>query len=420
MAVLEFAALYGVGIPGPSAPPAKFDPSLYPRTYPASVGRRLLWISLGALVSIGGLCGVWYFGTGHEARGIRDAIIMISASLLFVLLGGYMILLMLRSLVILAPDAIAVRTILSTRKLLRDEIEGRRLLRTPYIATLELIPRDKGKKKLRIGMLMRTDALFQAWFSGIPNLGAQELARSVAQITADREIALTPEQGLERLVRARKLARAFSAIATAVSFWGWLFPRPYELVIAILIATPIAAALLVVRSKGLYAIDEFPNDARAGLGLPFILPGLVLTLRAASDIRLLAWMPALVWVLLVAIAITLVVARVDKGIRNRRWALLLFLLFGAAYAYGAIAQVNVLLDHSTPERFEVTVLSKHASDDRNPTWELEVGQWGPRGGNNNVSVSRSVYNSVVRGRSVCVYVWAGALRLPWYLVAACR
>ncbi len=385
--MVEFAALYRVGTPGPSAPPATFDPSLYPRAYPASVGKRLLWISLGALLSIGGLCGVWYFGTGHETRGIRDALIMISVSLLFVLAGGYLILLMIRSLVILEPDAITVRTIVSTRKLLRDEIEGRRLL-PGYISTLELIPRDKGKKKLSIGMLMRTDALFHAWFSGIPDLDAQELARFEAQITADPEIALTPKQGLERLMQARKVAGAFSAIATAASFWGWFFPRPYEVVVAILIALPIAAALLVARSKGLYGIDQFRNDARAGLGVPFILPGLVLTLRAASDIQLLAWMPALVWVLLGAVAITLVVVRVERGIRNRRWALHAFFLLGAAYTYGAIAQVNVLLDRSTPERFEVTVLSKHVSGNKNPTWKLEVGQWGPRRGNSNVSVSR--------------------------------
>jgi hypothetical protein len=351
---------------------------------------------------------------------IRGMMIKISVSLLIVLGAGYLILLMLRSLVILGPDAITARTIISTRKMLRNEIEGWRLLPTRYIATLELVPRDKAKKKLRIGMLMRTDALFRAWFSGIPDLDAQELARSEAQITADSEIAPTPGQAHERLAQARRVARASSIIATAVSFWGWFFPRPYELVIAILIALPIAALSLAAWSKGLYGIDELRNDARADLGVTFLLPGAVLALRAIRDIQLLAWMPALVWALFGAAVVTLVILRVDKTIRNRRLEVILLFLLGTAYHYGTIAQLNVLLDHSAPEGFQATVLSKHVSNDRDPTWELEVGPWGPRHGNTDLSVPKSVYDSAAPGQSVCVYVRAGALKLPWYYVMPCR
>jgi hypothetical protein len=304
--------------------------------------------------------------------------------------------------------------------MLRDEIAGWRLLPTQYISMLVLVPRDKATKKLTIGMFMRTDALFHAWFSGIPDLDAQEVAKSEAQIAADSEIAPTPSLALEQLAHARKVARASSVVAIAASLWGWLLPRPYELVIAILIALPIGATLLAVRSKGLYGFDKLRNDARADLAAPFSLPGLVLAFRAVMDIQLLAWVTALIWALLAAAAVTLVMLHVEKSIRNRRLEIVLLFVVATAYSYGAIVQMNLFMDRSAPERFQATVLRMHVSGDRNPTWELEVGPWGPRQNNSNVSAPKFVYDSVAPGQPVCIYVRAGALRLPWYYVKMCR
>ena len=397
-----------------------FEPSLYPRTYSTSMCNRLVWISLAAVVSVGGLLGVLHFGTGHETRGLGGSMVMVLVSLVFVVLGGYLILLMLRFKVILKPDAIEVRNIFSTRILPRDEIAGRRILLTQYISTLELIPGDQEKKKLRIGMMMSADASFHSWFAAIPDLDAKDLAKSESQITSELEFGLTPEQRSEFLVRARKIVKWLNGIASAICVWGLFYPRPYQLVISLLITLPLIVVVILVRSQGLYQIEGRRNDARPSLATAFLFPAAILALRTIHDANFLRWMPFLAGVITANFLLTLVVTGADRGIRERRWAMFSIFLLGAMYVYGSFGQADMLLDRSAPETFEVATLSKRVSNGRSTTWYIRVAPWGPQVEATDVSVSRSFYNSIVPGDTVCIGLFPGALRIPWYFVRNCH
>lgn len=154
----------------------KFDPSCYPRTYPASLEWRLFFI---VFLGIGVGCGLPYMILTVTGRGFSGG----SPSILWLLplpLGGiYSILWVRRFKVILQPDAIESQRFFSTRRLIRSEIRERYILPgNAYGAfrQIVLVPRDGNAKELPILMIMRRDALFDAWFAAIPDADEQERA----------------------------------------------------------------------------------------------------------------------------------------------------------------------------------------------------------------------------------------------------
>ena len=184
---------------------------------------------------LGGLVAAGYLVTHPSAGRLQGRLLGAAICCAFALLGAFLIASMLKSCVILRPDAIEVRDLFSTRSLYRAQIAGRRMLPTQYVSTLALIPRDPGAKKLKISMVYETDSAFHAWFQAIPDLDAEEDAAFKARVASDIDLGVTPAERSARLSRAKKVARYATGIAVLVTFWGFLYPRPYPLVIGILI-----------------------------------------------------------------------------------------------------------------------------------------------------------------------------------------
>jgi hypothetical protein len=349
---------------------------------------------------------------------------MVAVCFLFVLLGAYLIASLVRFQVTLRADAIEVQNCFTSRTLARAEIEGFRVLPTQYVATMVLIPHEPHQKKLKFSQVLRTDTAFNEWFADLQNLDASELAESKARLAADlsaeTSVGPTPELTSNRLDQARRIAKAGTVAAFAATAWGWFFPRPYPVVIAVLGVLPLVAIALLVRSRGLYQIEGRRNDARPSLAIVFLLPAITLAMRALQDVELLEWKPVFSRVILGAIALTAIMARGDRGLRAPPGVILLFFLFSAVYAYGAIIQVNALMDDSAAQTYEVVVLSKHVTSGKSTTYYLHLAPWGPQTNKGDVSVGRGLYNGIEPGQTVCTDLRAGALRIPWYTVSACR
>src|SRR5207244_7808851 len=114
---------------------------------------------------------------------------------------------------------------------------------------------------LTVSHAIARDAAFYAWFAGFPDLAAEERRQTEAAIAADARFGSTPTERLQRLAAARKFARGFNLVALAIIAWGWLDPRPYGLVIAVLAIIPWAVLLVVAASRGLCGVG-----GRAGQG----------------------------------------------------------------------------------------------------------------------------------------------------------
>lgn len=396
------------------------DLSAYPATYRFSKSYSAFFYSLaGIAIGAGGL-GMWYFGTGHEMTSTGQAIFMVLICSVFVLLGIFLIASIVRSSVTLLPDSIVVQGMFSTRKLLRSNIAGRRVLPTQYVKTLVLIPNSKHGKRLKIALALRTDPAFDAWFAGIPDLDAKEVAESEADLAADPDLGFHSDDRKQRVAQAKQNAKVFNIAAGVALIWGFFFPRPYALVVLTLTALPLIALLMVVQSPGIYQLEGRKKDARPSLALPFIMPGMVLLMRATLSLHLLRWTQVLAPAAVIGFILTIVAAKSDRGLQKRPWALLPILAFALVYAGAALAHLDSVLDKAAPQRFQVAVTGKHVNHGKTTTYSLMLEPWGPQTAGSSISVPSSLYYYADVGVTVCVDLYPGALGMPWYEVNLCR
>lgn len=400
-------------------PSLPFDPSLFPRTYQSSLGWRLFLISLGGLVAAASLFGLGYFGTGHESVNPQGVLIMVIICLAFFLLGAYLVVAILKSKIILTADAIELHEPFATKHLLRSHIAGWRVIPTQYISTLEFTPRDPHSKKLKFALTIKRDAAFDSWLSTLPNLDAQELEKSRAELDANQELGLTHEQRTERLAAAANYAKYLTWLTWAAAAWAWFYPQPYSAEILVLVALPLAAIFLGTRTKGVFQFDGRRNDARPSLAVPVMTPGFILALRALTDLSFLNWKQLLAPLLFVTVAITAAVAFADPVITRKRWPLLTVFFIALFYGGGVSALADALLDRSAPQVYRTQILRKRIATGRHTTWYLYLAPWGPQEQPSQVGVSRVFYSSVQPGRTVCVHFHSGALKIPWYVVTPC-
>jgi len=353
-------------------------------------------------------------------RTLGQLVMMVLVSFFFAALGAFLIATTLRSQVTLRADAIVVQGLFSTRTLSRDSIAGRRILPTQYISTLLLVPRSSHEKKLKLALALKTDSAFRAWFEGIPDLDAEDFAKSEAELSADPDLGFHSEDREERLRTAKPTAKVLTTIAWIASIWAWIFPRPYKLAILSLVALPLTAIVLQIRSRGIYQMEGRRNDARPSLAVAFLFPGLILDLRVILDLHFFRWVSLFYMAFLIAFVLSWFIFQSDAVMRKRPWSLLVILLFASLYCGGTLCEANALLDRSAPQNFSAAVTGKHISSGKSTTYYLNLSPWGPQTAPSEVSVPASLYGSLSPGDNVCIRLFSGALHAPWYAVDQCR
>jgi hypothetical protein len=275
-----------------------------------------------------------------------------------------------------------------------------------------------GMRRVRVDLLFRRDAAFDAWFRGIPDLDAAEQAHAAAQAEADPRLGSTPAERLDSLVRARKIAASCRKAAYVSCAWLAVWPVPYAALFTVVAGLPWIAFALCWKYRAAFAIDSPGRKVlRGDLTVLLALPVGVLAMRALLDSHLVivgpVFLPALaLWCAMVWVARAL-------GPAWRRWRmfpLLAFLLF--PYAPSTIALADQLFDGAEPSAVRVLVLGKRTSSGKGASQYLRVGPWGLRRRTNEVEAKRDVYDAAAAGSLVCLSVHPGALGMPWYEVAA--
>jgi hypothetical protein len=210
------------------------------------------------------------------------------------------------------------------------------------------------------------------------------------------------------------MAAILTVITSVASLWGFVFPAPYTLTIAILTACPWIILELVRTSAGLFRVDAGRDDPHPTVAVAFIGPSMVLGLRAVVDFNVLL-SPA-VWSFSLGISALLLVAILvaDPSRRKDAGGSCAIGLFGLAYGYGVAIEANTLLDHSSPTTYAVRVEDKYVSRGKTTTYNLKLGPWGPKPKSNTLQVSRATYEPVHAGDVVVLDLRRGALGINWY------
>lgn len=92
-------------------------------------------------------------------------------------------------------------------------------------------------------------------------------------------------------------------------------------------------------------------------------------------------------------------------------------LFFFGFGYGSIVILNCTYDDSVPESYTSKIIDKRISTGKMTTYYLELKAWGPQTKDDDVSVSKELYENLeINNNNVNIYLKKGRFNIPWFIV----
>ena len=393
----------------------------YPITYRVSKPWQVFMYAAAIAAIAAGADGLWNLADGNGTGDPRGDTFLHGLCLAFLAFGLLTIAYVAAYKITLDADAIALTSLMGSRRLRRSEIEGYQQRVMPHgPPLLVFVPHERQGKAIKMSQVVKIDDRFLQWMAGIPNLDDVQRAAAQAEVESDTKLGATPDERVYRVAQGHRVVREFHIVT--VVFCGWLFfyPQPYTLAACLLAAIPPAALLLLFISRGQYRLDSAPNDVRPNVAMLFVGPGAVLALRAMIDYDLLNWQDGMKMAGIGAIVFGILLGASNRGAAQKTGVIVLFALIMASYGYGAGTLANALFDKSPAKSFQTRLQAKSISAGTHPTYDLTLAPWGTKTDVDEVTVKALLYDRLAVGDKVCIALHQGALGAAWYKIDACQ
>lgn len=390
--------------------------ALFPRVYRASRGWLISMTLCGVLLAVGGMVGTWFAATAVP-KPPQSRVWLIGLGLGFGCLGIYCLLSTFWFKIVLFPDRIEIEELTQTAVLSRQDIRGWRWLPTSPPG-LVFVHRDTSRRRLKVTQVFRLDPEFSEWLYTLPNLDTEDTRASKIEIRNNARLGATPGQRMKALAKGRRLATALTAVASLASLWRFVYPRPYEVTIAILAALPWIAVETVRRSRGLFRMDKSRNDAYPNVVIPYIFPATALMLRSVFEYNIIPSSTVVWFSVGIGGLLCLAAFAADATMRSNVISATALAAFSLAYGYGVAIEANALLDRSSGTSYTANVEEKRIVRGKATTYELELGPWGPIAKRNKLEVAPATFDPIQPGDVVCLTLKRGALGVNWFFMRA--
>jgi len=204
----------------------------------------------------------------------------------------------------------------------------------------------------------------------------------------------------------------------ALGFYDML--RPNILAAAFLLTLPLAVLALVIGSPTSFETTYRRSNGKRGINGLVVFPFVAMIFPNIYHAQLNPLLPAVPAAAAAAVMAPLAWLAMSRPGVASPWAMALTLIgCAAAYGYGATAMVNIQFDTSAGTVFSAPVLGKYAYHGRSSSYHLNLPPWGPRAQPDSVEVSRSTYDALNEGDTVCMVLHPGVLNLAWFTAGVC-
>jgi hypothetical protein len=379
-----------------------------PRVYHPTKSWRWALIVTGLVFSLCGVAGCWFVARDPILAPLARAPLLIIVAAIG-LLGPYSVMAAFRYTVTLFDDRIEVRGVWRTKFMLREEIRG---LREPWPSRIVFYSKPPARNRLGVSLRFREDREWIGWTYSLPDLDREDRKKSCGEIRRNTKLGATAGQRMSSAARGRRLANTIHLIAWLLFARASFYPRPYTLVIGLLVALPVIALYIAHRSRGLFRLDVCRNDAHPSLAGAFIVPILALAVRAVVDYTIIDERLTAEFSLVLGLLFCVAVASADRPLRLR---LALPLLFALLFGYGVVIEANALLGSAVAAGYNVPVQIKSVPRGKSARYEVTLPPWGDEGGSNALSIELED-DAFLPGDIVCLSVRRGALGIRWYHV----
>ncbi|MBS1619395.1 MAG: hypothetical protein JST76_12795 [Bacteroidetes bacterium] len=314
-------------------------------------------------------------------------------------------------------DSLIYCAFIKTKEVSLKDITGYRL--DDKYAVVETS--DPKVKSMRISIGIKDKEEFLAWLAtNYPDLNAQDYAREEEEIMVDETFGADEEERAVNLARARKVASTLSTIGGGLMLWGFIYPRPYELVLGLSLLLPLVALGFYRVYGGQLRLTTGEKSAYPSLAGAFA-PALLLLLRALIDFDIWEYKMLFISTALIALlAVVVIIAdprKVYKVEPSFNALLMGIVAVGLLYGYGASVLANCYLDNAPGQTYATEVLDKRISSGKHTTYYLKVAPWGPQLKADEITVDSDFYEGVPVGSQIHVTLKPGRLGAPWYVVS---
>lgn len=393
-----------------------------------SLGReRVYRLSRGWLITfvIGGFCALaaafcigWLtWLTNADEGGGSPLLRSLGYVLAFLLVGASLscFISAFQFRVVIAGEQILVRQLFNFLEIRKQDVRGFRTT-TRLPVTLILVPKDNSRT-IAVPLCFESDDRFWEWIDDLPDLDDEGQLAAEDFVVNNETFGGTETSRREILLQARRADRRLSLLVLAILAWGLFYPRPYDLAMFCVAATPWLGMAFLYRYRGLIRADGPKPDTYLAVTLPVILPGIILSLRVVLGWQIVDWIDPLGFGAALATTMLVILLKLDPAIRRKIVTSFTMLVFLMPYGYSSVVLANGLWGDQPIEFVEARVVSKRISSNRH---QLNLESWGSRPEEAEVEVPRALHEVTEAGDTVCVVVRTGSLGIEWFTVQRCR
>lgn len=320
--------------------------------------------------------------------------------------------------IVVDENSISSRSTFTNRTLRFEDIEGLRR-ENDYV---RLIPKDGSQKKFTVSSYVGGyDELIAYLKERLKDLDKAEEEQEEQEILQNQDYGLTTDERAANLKRARRTAGILNTSSVIIAVCQIFIQPLFDAAFIAALSMPFVAVIVLRTSKGLIHVNAKKATAYPSVYLTFFAIGAVLFARAIMSYHIDAyhniWVPALVVALILIVVIVAASKEIDLKTSNGISILIGIAVFAFAYGYGSVVTINCRYDRSAVDMLNARIVSKRVSHGRSTTYYLELSPWGRRTGNEEISVSSSLYSRMREGDTAYIYYRPGRFHIPWFVVS---
>ncbi len=215
-------------------------------------------------------------------------------------------------------------------------------------------------------------------------------------------------------------------ITIGIAAWYFIYPKPYNILLAALLAIPILGLLLNGLHKPSMAslveisVDKDGEDKYdvadfIDIAAWVILIRVLLDYEFESVYSLI--IPGTITCIVVLTILFLTHKLIAKTTRNKWWIYSSLIFNVSLYSYAGTYAANCTYDFSEPTVYESEILNKtYTRGRRSTTYKVEVAPWGHHYDKESIHVSITQYAELQIGDKIKIDLKKGLFNIPWYFI----
>lgn len=215
-------------------------------------------------------------------------------------------------------------------------------------------------------------------------------------------------------------------LTICIAAWFFIYPKPYNLLLTLLLAIPIIGLLLNGLHKPSMAslveisVDK-DGDDKYDVADFIDIAAWVILIRVLKDYEFESFysliIPGTISCIVVLTILFLTHKLISTTTRNKWWIYSSLIFNVSLYSYAGTYAANCSYDFSTPTVYKSEVLNKTISRGRrSTTYRVEVAPWGHHYDKERISVSSKQFSELEVGDTINIDLKEGLFGIAWYFI----